>query len=71
MEKFHNLKCRAYLHAKLNTSKGVVRSKELSLATPEEIEMAFKKQGVKEYRRVPIHRNDETNQTHAYILTLE
>ena len=43
MEKFHNLKCRAYPHAKLNTSKGIVRSKELSLATPEEIEMAFKK----------------------------
>ena len=39
MEKFHNLKCQAYPHAKLNTSKGVVRSKELSLATPEEIEM--------------------------------
>ena len=48
MEKFHNLKCRAYPHAKLNTSKGVVRSKE----TPEEIETAFKKQGIKEYRRV-------------------
>ena len=42
-EKFHNFKCRAYPHAKLNTSKGVVRSKELSLATPEEIETALKK----------------------------
>ena len=51
MEKFHHLKCRAYPHAKLNTSKGIVRSKELSLATPEEIETAFKKQGIKEYRR--------------------
>ena len=67
MEKFHNLKCRAYPHAKLNTSKGVVRSKE----TPEEIETAFKKQGIKEYRRVTIHRNDETIQTHTYILTFE
>ena len=65
MEKFHNLKCRAYPHAKLNTSKGVVRSKELSLATPEEIETTFKKQGIKEYR------NDETIQTHTYILTFE
>ena len=52
MEKFHNLKCCAYPNAKLNTSKGVVRSKELSLATPEEIETAFKKQGIKEYRMV-------------------
>ena len=34
--------------------KGVVRSKELSLATSEEIEAAFKKQGIKEYRRVTI-----------------
>ena len=71
MEKFHNLKCRAYPHAKLNTSKGVVRTKELSLATLEEIETAFKKQGIKEYRRVTIHRNDETIQTHTYILTFE
>ena len=43
MEKFHNLKCHAYPHAKLNTSKGIVRSKELSLATLEEIETALKK----------------------------
>ena len=43
IEKFHNLKCRAYPHTKLNTSEGVVRSKELSLATLEEIETAFKK----------------------------
>ena len=69
MEKFHNLKCRAYPHAKLNTSKGVVRSKELSLATPEEIETAFKKQGNKEHKRVTIHQNDETIQAHTYILT--
>ena len=58
MEKFHNLKCRAYPHAKLNTSKGVVRSKEQSPETPEKIETAFKKQGMKEYIRVTICRND-------------
>ena len=40
MEKFHNLKSRAYPHAKLSPSKGIVRSKELSLATQEEIETA-------------------------------
>ena len=71
MEKFHNLKCLAYPHAKLNTSKGVVRSKKLSLAISEEIETAFKKQGIKEYRGVTIRRNDETIQTHTYILTFE
>ena len=69
MEKFHNLKCRAYPHAKLNTSKGVGRSKELSLATLEEIETAFKKQGIKENRRVTNRRNDETILIHTYILT--
>ena len=71
MEKIHNLKCCAYPHAKSNTSNGVVRSNELSLATLEEIEMTFKKQGIKEYRRVTICRNDETIQTHTYILTFE
>ena len=48
MGKFHNLKCRDYPHTKLNTSNGIVRSKELSLATLEEIESTFKKQGIKE-----------------------
>ena len=49
----------------------VVRSKDLSLATPDEIETAFKKQGIKEYRRVTIRQNDETIQAHTYILTFE
>ena len=71
MEKFHNLKCRADPHAKLKTSKGVIRGRELPLATTEEIEMAFKKQGVKEYKRVTIRRNDETIKTHTDILTFE
>ena len=47
MEKIHNFKFRVYPHAKLNTCKGVVRSKELSLKTLEEIETALKKQGIK------------------------
>ena len=68
MEKFHNLKCWVYPHTKLNTSKGVIRSWELLLATPEEIEMAFKKQWVKEYKRVTIRQNDEIIQTYTYIL---
>ena len=33
--------------------------------------MTFKKQGIKEYRRVTIRRNDETIQTHTYILAFE
>ena len=47
MQKFHNLKYRANPHAKLNISKGDGRSKEMPLATPEKIETAFKKQGIK------------------------
>ena len=45
--------------------------KELSLETPKEIETAFKKQGIKEYRWVTNRRNDETIQSHTYILTYE
>ena len=71
MEKFHNFKCLAYPPTKSNMSNGIVRSKELSLATPEEIETTFKKQGIKDYRRITIHRNDEIIQTHTYILTFE
>ena len=71
MKEFHNLKCRAYSQAKSNTSNGVVRSKEQSQATLEEIKMTFKKQGIKEYRRVTICQNDETIQTHTYILAFE
>ena len=66
MEKFHHLKCSAYPHTKLNTSNGIVRSKELSLATLEETETAFNKQGIKEYRRVTIRQNDETIQTYIH-----
>ena len=43
MDKFHNIKCKAYPHSRLNTSKGIIGSWELSLATPEEIEMALQK----------------------------
>ena len=59
MDIFHNIKCKAYPHARLNTSKGIIRSRELSLATPEEIEMALQKSGVKEYKRITIRRNNE------------
>ena len=54
----------SFPHARLNTSKGVIRSRELSLTTPEEIEMALQKQGVKEYKRITIQRNNEIIHTH-------
>ena len=43
-------KCRAYSHEKLNTSKRVIRSRELALATEEEIASARGKQGVTNIR---------------------
>ena len=43
---FQTTKCRAYPHEKLNTSKGVIRSRELALATEDEIASAQGKRGV-------------------------
>ena len=47
MKTFHMPKCKAYPHEKLNTSKGVIRSRELSLTTVREIRPAIDKQRVK------------------------
>ena len=44
---FHTTKCRAYPHEKLNTSKGVIRSRELALATEDEIASALGKRSYK------------------------
>ena len=45
MKTFYNLKCKTYPHEKLNTTKGVIRNRELSLATTEEIKTVLGKQG--------------------------
>lgn len=42
MTNFHNVKIRAYPHQKLNSSKRVVRSRELTLCTIEEIKTELK-----------------------------
>ena len=63
------LKCRAYPHEKLNTSKGVIKSRELELATEEEIASALVKQGVTNIRRISIRKGEERIQTNTYILT--
>ena len=66
---FHTTKCRAYPHEKLNTSKGVIRSRELALATEDEIASALGKQGVRNIKRISIRKGDERIQTNTYILT--
>ena len=43
----HTTKCRAYPHEKLNTSNGVIRSRELALATEDEIASALGKRSYK------------------------
>ena len=65
MKTFHNV----YPHDRLNTSKGVIRSRELSLATLEEIKIALGKQEVIDYKNVSIRRGREKIQTRPYILT--
>ena len=52
MTKFHNISVKTYPHKSLNVSKGVVRSKELSLCTIEEIKREIKKQGMTEVCRL-------------------
>ena len=63
------MKCRAYLHEKLNASEGVIRSRELSLATEEKIASALGKLIVTNIRRISIRKSKEWIQTNTYILT--
>ena len=65
---FHTTKCRPYPHEKLNTSKGVIRSKELALATEDEIASAMGKQGVTNIKRISSRKGEERIQTNTYIL---
>ena len=60
---FNTTKYRAYPHEKLNTSKGVIRSRELVLATEDEIASAQGKQ------RISIRKGEQRIQTNTYILT--
>ena len=52
MEKFHNYKCKADLHERLNSCKGIIRNQELRLATEEEIKKPLRKQGVTDHRSI-------------------
>ena len=66
---FHPTKCRAYPHEKLNTSKGVIRIRELALATEDDIGSALGKQGVTNIKRISINKGEQRIQTNSYILT--
>ena len=70
LKTFHTTRCRAYPHEKLNTSKGVIRSRELAFAIEEEIASALGKQGVRNTRRISIRKGEQRIQANTYILTL-
>ncbi len=66
MQTFHMTKCRAYLQEKLNTSKRVIWSRVLVLATEEEVASALVKQEVTNIRRISIRKGEERIQTNLY-----
>ena len=71
MKLFTNIKIKSYAHASLNSSKGVVRSSELSLSlcTLDEIKSHLKTQSVTDVKRITLKRNDQIISTDTYILT--
>ena len=71
MTKFHAINVKTYPHKSLNISKGIVRSKELSLCTIDEIKKEMKKQGVTEVKRVTIKKEGKLIETNTYIMTFD
>ena len=69
IKSFGGLKIKAFAHLSLNTSKGVVRSSELSLCTLDELKSHLANQGVTDIKRISIKRNEETINTNTFILT--
>ena len=69
MKTFHNLKIKTYPHKTLNSSKGVIRNKELSQCSREEILAELKNQGVTDIKRITIKKENQSIQTNMYILT--
>ena len=69
MTMFNNIAIKTYPHKSLNISKGVVRSKELSLCTLEEIKKELKRQDVIDVKRVSIKKEGKTKETNTYIMT--
>ena len=68
-KKFYHLHVKIYPHNTLNSCKGVVRCKALSLCSIAEIHDGLKSQGVTDVKRISVRRNGETRTTNTYILT--
>ena len=58
-----------YAHKTLNSSRGVVRCKDLSYCTIEEIEENLRPQGVTAVKRVSVKRDNKTIQTNTYFFS--
>lgn len=73
MTKFYGIRVKVYPHKLLNSSKGVVRSAELSLCTLEEIRNnnSIKKQNIIDIKRISIKKNDRIIDTNTYIMTFD
>ena len=65
---FYNLRNKVYPHNTLNSSKGVLRSPDLSLCTLDEIKNNLCKQGVTDAKQISIKRNNQIIPTNTYIL---
>ena len=66
MTRFHNITVKTYSQKSLNIIKGVVRIKELSLCTIEEIKSEMRKQGVTEVKSVYQKRGENIRNEHLH-----
>ena len=66
---FFQADVRIYPHKTLNSSKGIVRCKEMSLCSITEIKDNLKTQGVTDVKRISVRRHGEMRLTNTYILT--
>ena len=64
---FHNQKIKAYPNS-LNSSKGVVRSPDLSHCTLDKIKSNLHKQGVTDAKQISVKRNNQIISRNTYIL---
>ena len=67
MEALNNIKIKTYPHKTLNSSKGVVKSPELSLCILEEIKANHKNQNVTDVQRIQIRKKNRRGYNHKYI----
>ena len=68
-KRFFQSDVKIYPHKTLNSCKGVVRCKELSVCSIAEIEDGLRSQGVTDVKRISVRRNGEMRTTNTYILT--